>query len=183
MSCDVRIYRQMTIQFLSPCRRSDTAEAVYAGRRFMREACGAEVQKAAVCALKAWLQAKRESVRVGRRGAENTGEIKTGGSDDGLFGAQKREQSPKRKMERGVGLFCGEGIGAEQYIDKRQYMRGRGFWMCGCFERCIGCIASDCKMRRTFNLLSGFWRGNNGECAGGLCMRDSGASHCLRGRD
>lgn len=38
-------------------------------------------------------------------------------------------------------------------------------------------------MRRTFNLLSGYERGNNGECGGELCMRDSGASHCLRGRD
>lgn len=45
----------------------------------------------------------------------------------GASGLKKREQSPKRKIERGVSLFCGEGIGAEHYIDKRQYMRGRGF--------------------------------------------------------
>lgn len=93
----------------------------------MREACGAEAQKEAVCALKAWLQAKTgESACRQKRGGKH-GEIKTGGSDDGRFGAQKREQSPKSQIERGVGLFCGEGIGAEQYIDKRQYMRGRGF--------------------------------------------------------
>lgn len=45
----------------------------------------------------------------------------------GGSGLKKREQSPKSQIERGVSLFCGEGIGAEQYIDKRQYMRGRGF--------------------------------------------------------
>lgn len=55
----------------------------------MREACGAEVQKAAVCALKAWLQAKTGECACRQKRGENTGEIKTGGSDDGRFGAQK----------------------------------------------------------------------------------------------
>lgn len=45
----------------------------------------------------------------------------------GASGLKKREQSPKRKWKEGLDLFCGEGIGAEQYIDERQYMRGRGF--------------------------------------------------------
>lgn len=44
----------------------------------------------------------------------------------GASGLKRREPSPKSQIERGVSLFCGEGIGAEQNIDKRQYMRGRG---------------------------------------------------------
>ena len=97
----------MAIQDLSPCRRSDTAEAVYAGRRFMREACGAEVQKAAVCALKAWLQAKTgESACRQKRGGKH-GEIKTGGSDDGRFGAQKeRTVAEKENGKRGLTCFA-----------------------------------------------------------------------------
>ena len=58
----------------------------------------------------------------------------------GGSGLKKREQSPKSQIERGVSLFCGEGIGAEQYIDKRQYMRGRGFLdvrVC-CFHAGVG---------------------------------------------
>ena len=45
----------------------------------------------------------------------------------GASGLKKRELSPKSQIERGVSLFCGEEIGAEQYIDEWQYMRGRGF--------------------------------------------------------
>ena len=45
----------------------------------------------------------------------------------GASGLKKREPSPKSQIERGVSLFCGEGIGAEQYIDEWQYMRGREF--------------------------------------------------------
>ena len=66
-------------------------------------------------------------MRVGRRGAENTGKSKRAGLMMGASGLKKRELSPKSQIERGVSLFCGEGIGAEQYIDKLQYMRGRGF--------------------------------------------------------
>ena len=47
------------------------------------------MQKAAVCALKAWLQAKTGECACRQKRGENTGEIKTGGSDDGRFGAQK----------------------------------------------------------------------------------------------
>ena len=72
------------------------------------------MQKAAVCALKAWLQAK-------------TGESACRQLMMGASGLKKRELSPKSQIERGVSLFCGEEIGAEQYIDEWQYMRGRGF--------------------------------------------------------
>ena len=89
MSCDVRIYidkwqyNSLPMQTERHGRSGLCGKAVYAG------ACGAEVQKAAVCALKAWLQAKTgESAGRQKRGGKH-GEIKTGGSDDGRFGAQE----------------------------------------------------------------------------------------------
>ena len=73
----------------------------------MREACGAEAQKEAVCALKAWLQAKTgECAGRQKRGGKH-GEIKTGGSDDGRFGAQKeRTVAEKENGKRGLTCFA-----------------------------------------------------------------------------
>ena len=67
----------------------------------------AEVQKAAVCALKAWLQAKTgECAGRQKRGGKH-GEIKTGGSDDGRFGAQKeRTVAEKENGKRGLTCFA-----------------------------------------------------------------------------
>ena len=45
----------------------------------------------------------------------------------GASGSKRENSRRKGKWKEGLDLFCGEGIGAEQYIDERQYMRGRGF--------------------------------------------------------
>lgn len=71
-------------------------KAVYAGSLRSGSAEGG-----GVC-IKGVVAGKNGRARVGRRGAENTGKSKRAGLMMGASGLKKREQSPKRKMERGA---------------------------------------------------------------------------------